>query len=292
MNFGYKKNAHATVVRTISLVAAINILASCSNETKMTGKSARTMPEIRNENALPEQASSDDGKPAINGGWSDWSACNTSCGGGIQTRTCTNPSPANGGAQCSGSASQSCNIDITCPGKTYNLSCKSTTNAQTPNSQDFTLNIVNEQVPPTGLSAGYSETKSASFELPSGTPLTQSAGNSLTTTSLSNLSGTIIKIYEDDNSSVLYVNDIGVGCPTCGNAAKIASEFNTNINITNQIRFGTNSVSGKVYDAYGHTRSLVVTVRVSWTTTTVTETVIPINGSQSSTCPAGLTAAP
>ncbi len=250
------------------------------------------MPEIRNENALPEQNSSDDGKPAVNGGWSDWSACNASCGSGIQTRTCTNPSPADGGAQCSGSASQSCNIDITCPGKTYNLSCKSTTNAQTANSQNFILNIVNEQVPPTGLSAGWSTIQSASFELPSGTQLTQSAGNSLTTTSLSNLSGTIIKIYEDDNSSLLYVNDIGVGCPTCGNAAKVASEFNPNINITDKIRYGTNSVSGKVYDAYGHTRSLVVTVRVSWTTTTVTETVIPINGSQSSICPAGLTAAP
>lgn len=172
------------------------------------------------------------------------------------------------------------------------LRCMTTTTAQTPNSQDFTLNIVNEQVPPTGLSAGYSETKLASFELPSGTPLTQSAGHSLTTTSLSNLSGTIIKIYEDDNSSVLSVNDVGVGCPTCGDPRKVASAFNPNINITNQIRFGTNSVSGKVYDAYGHTRSLVVTLRVSWTTTTVTETVIPINGSQSSTCPAGLTAAP
>jgi len=98
MNGGYKKNAHATVVRTISLVAAITILASCSNETKMTGKSARTMPEIRNENALPEQNSSDDGKPAVNGGWSDWSACNACCGSVIQTKTCTNPSPADGGA--------------------------------------------------------------------------------------------------------------------------------------------------------------------------------------------------
>src|SRR3989338_874435 len=46
--------------------------------------------------------------PIINGGWSDWSAQNTACGvSGTQTRTCTNPAPANGGADCSGSSSQS-----------------------------------------------------------------------------------------------------------------------------------------------------------------------------------------
>ncbi len=52
----------------------------------------------------------------VNGGWSGWSAwsaCSVSCGGGTQTqtRTCTNPSPSCGGANCSGSAtqSQSCN---------------------------------------------------------------------------------------------------------------------------------------------------------------------------------------
>jgi hypothetical protein len=45
----------------------------------------------------------------IDGGWTAWGACDASCGPGTQTRTCTNPTPANGGANCVGSSSQACN---------------------------------------------------------------------------------------------------------------------------------------------------------------------------------------
>src|SRR3989344_4936680 len=44
----------------------------------------------------------------INGGWSEWSATNPACGySGTQTRTCTNPAPAYGGADCVGPSTQS-----------------------------------------------------------------------------------------------------------------------------------------------------------------------------------------
>lgn len=58
---------------------------------------------------------------AVDGGWSDygpWGNCSSSCGEGFQerVRTCTNPPPSQGGAQCSGSDKefQKCN-DGPCP---------------------------------------------------------------------------------------------------------------------------------------------------------------------------------
>ena len=58
----------------------------------------------------------------VDGGWSEyghWSDCTASCDGGTQmrTRTCTNPEPANGGAECDGEdhESQDCNTEA-CPG--------------------------------------------------------------------------------------------------------------------------------------------------------------------------------
>ena len=52
----------------------------------------------------------------VDGGYSVWSTCSAACGGGTQTRTCTSPSPANGGSDCSllGPSTQTCNNQA-CP---------------------------------------------------------------------------------------------------------------------------------------------------------------------------------
>jgi len=153
INF-YDKQKYAIFISKLSIAVVITLLVSCDNETKMTGESARTMPGITDASKpLPEQASSDDGKPVeppagptvvvppagptvvvqpaiptavvqrpVDGVWSAWSACSASCGGGTQTRTCTNPPPANGGAQCDGGNTQSCN-QTACPAQCYTGRC-------------------------------------------------------------------------------------------------------------------------------------------------------------------------
>lgn len=56
--------------------------------------------------------------PAVDGAWSDWSTCSRTCGGGTQTRSCTNPSPSDGGAECTGATSRSCSTQ-SCPAEAY-----------------------------------------------------------------------------------------------------------------------------------------------------------------------------
>ncbi len=65
-------------------------------------------PEPDNEEGHGGGSSGSSKKP-VDGGWSDWNRCHVECGGGIQTRTCTDPKPAYGGDNCEGISTQACN---------------------------------------------------------------------------------------------------------------------------------------------------------------------------------------
>ena len=58
--------------------------------------------------------------------WGSWASCSETCGGGVQSRTrsCSNPAPQYGGANCVGmsSSTQRCNTQ-NCPSK-MSLHCK------------------------------------------------------------------------------------------------------------------------------------------------------------------------
>ena len=54
--------------------------------------------------------------------WASWGVCSKSCGDGTKekTRTCTNPSPAHGGADCDGDPKEVGSCKLTeCPGNCY-----------------------------------------------------------------------------------------------------------------------------------------------------------------------------
>jgi len=59
--------------------------------------------------------SADCGACPIDGGWTEWGTCSQTCGGGTQTRTCTNPEPQYGGAVCAGDSQRICS-DWPCAG--------------------------------------------------------------------------------------------------------------------------------------------------------------------------------
>ena len=64
------------------------------------------------------------GDTTLDGGWSRFGACSKACGGGTQSRTCSDPAPANGGNGCTGDAIKACNTQA-CAGAVCLRACVS-----------------------------------------------------------------------------------------------------------------------------------------------------------------------
>ena len=56
----------------------------------------------------------------VHGGFSPFSGCSKTCGGGTRIRTCTNPEPKNGGRDCVGASQETCNTQA-CSGTTFRV---------------------------------------------------------------------------------------------------------------------------------------------------------------------------
>ena len=56
----------------------------------------------------------------VHGGFSPFSGCSKTCGGGTRIRTCTNPEPRNGGKGCVGRSQEPCNAQA-CNGTKFRV---------------------------------------------------------------------------------------------------------------------------------------------------------------------------
>ena len=59
----------------------------------------------------------------VHGGFSVFSACSETCGGGTRIRTCTNPEPRNGGRGCVGESQETCNTQACAGTKSCSQYC-------------------------------------------------------------------------------------------------------------------------------------------------------------------------
>ena len=193
---------------------------------------------------------------------------------------------------CNGSGSASCNFTMTSAvtmtaTQYYSpppVRCMVTSNSSTQQNPSYALTIVNDQGLAPYVAGRWSNTNSVNLGLAAQQSVTIN-GNTRTTISRSNLRGTITQVAEDDNSAQIIVNGTSVYYDG-GDASRRASTLSVNQDITSYLNYGSNIVSGKVYDAFGTTRYLGVTIAVSYTETTTTETANYYTGP---TCPSGTT---
>jgi len=99
----------------ITAPCASNLGSSCQSQSNVCGQTNAGTIQCDGTCSVSQTPPPNSNCP-VNGGWSNWSSCSvTACGStGTETRACNNPSPANGGAACSGASLQNCTTPA-CP---------------------------------------------------------------------------------------------------------------------------------------------------------------------------------
>lgn len=99
-------------------IDSAEVKSEISNKIEETKEKTKMVENVSNNEESELQAEPEKINP-INGGWSTygyWSVCSATCGGGTQTRerTCTNPTPSNGGKDCVGGSyeERNCNTQL------------------------------------------------------------------------------------------------------------------------------------------------------------------------------------
>ena len=139
-------------------------------------------------------------KKSVDGGWSRWSAyseCSVPCGGGTKerTRTCTNPSPKNGGKECVGDDTETavCNQQP-CPASKQTSSESAQQPAATQTSTPSAVpgsSTTSSQQPTSSTATTATPASNSMSTSDTGSPTTTSGTASITTTTTTPASSTV-----------------------------------------------------------------------------------------------------
>merc|ERR1712078_325434 len=112
-NNGTTTTTTRTTTTTTRTTTATTRTTTKNKATTTTNNATTTKNKATTTTTTTTTAAATKTKPVpVDGGYSKWSECSATCGGGTQKRTCNNPPPKNGGKPCAAEVeTQACNPD-------------------------------------------------------------------------------------------------------------------------------------------------------------------------------------